>query len=194
MLKMIKTANTQYPVIDLIKNRWSARSFSDKKISDEILHTLIEAASWAPSANNEQPWKFHVAKNGEEGFEKVWESLMQGNKPWCKNAAAYITIFAKDTFTASGKPNAWASHDVGIATGNLLLQATAMNLFCHPMAGYDKNILKEHLQFEEGLQPQCIIAIGYLDDAEKLEEPYKTRELTPRARKAVEELILVGSN
>ena len=187
---MIKIANTQFPVNDLIKNRWSARSFADVEIPDEEIHTLIEAASWAPSANNEQPWKFHIAKKGEEAFDKVWESLMQGNKPWCKNAAAFITIFARDTFAASGKPNAWASHDVGIATGYLLLQATSMEIYCHPMAGYDKAILKENLNYEEGLIPQCIIAIGYLDDAEKLEEPYKTRELTPRARKSVEELML----
>lgn len=187
---MIKIANTQFPVNELIKNRWSARSFAAQEISDEEIHTLIEAASWAPSANNEQPWKFHVAKKNDASFDKVWESLMQGNKPWCKNAAAFITIFARDTFQTSSKANAWASHDVGIATGYLLLQATSMQIYCHPMAGYDKQVLKDNLQYEEGLVPQCIIAIGYLDDAEKLEEPYKTRELTPRARKSVEEILV----
>ena len=190
---MIKIANTQFPVNELIKNRWSARSFSEKEIQQDTIHTLLEAASWAPSANNEQPWKFHVATKNDASFNKVWESLMQGNKPWCKNAAAFITIFARDTFSANGKENAWASHDVGIATGYLLLQATSMHIYCHPMAGYDKQILKDNLQYEEGLVPQCIIAIGYLDDAEKLEEPFKTRELTPRARKNVDELIISDS-
>ena len=70
---MIKIASTQYPVNDLIKNRWSARSFSNEEIPTEEIHTLVEAASWAPSANNEQPWKFHIAKKGEESFDKVWE-------------------------------------------------------------------------------------------------------------------------
>jgi nitroreductase len=190
---MIKIANTQFPVNELIKNRWSARSFANTEISDDTINTLLEAASWAPSANNEQPWKFHVAKKTDSSFDKVWESLMQGNKPWCKNAAAFITIFARDTFSANEKPNAWASHDVGIATGYLLLQATSMQIYCHPMAGYDKQILQDNLQYEQGLIPQCIIALGYLDDAEKLEEPYKTRELTPRARKTVDELLISDS-
>ena len=187
---MIKIANTQFPVNDLIKNRWSARSFADVEIPDEEIHTLIEAASWAPSANNEQPWKFHVAKKGEDAFDKVWESLMQGNKPWCKNAAAYICIYASNTFEASGKPNAWASHDVGIATGYLLLQATAMEIYCHPMAGYDQQKFREEFPIDETLVPQCIIALGYLDEAEKLEEPFKTRETTPRSRKPISNLLI----
>lgn len=187
---MVKIASTKYPVIEIIKNRWSARSFSDKIISDEELHTLVEAASWAPSSSNEQPWRFLVAKNGEQNFDNIWSTLMVGNQPWCKNAAAFICIFANDTFTASGKPNTFASHDVGIATGYLLLQATAMNIYCHPMAGYDHQKLKEIFQLESGLIPQCIIALGYLDEAEKLEEPFKTREMTPRSRKEVESLIL----
>lgn len=192
MLKMIKIANTQYPVIDIIKNRWSARSFSDKEISDEIVNTIVEAATWSPSANNEQPWRFNIAKKGTENFDKVLDALMPGNKPWCKNAAAFISIFAKDTYTSNGKINSWASHDVGIATGYLLLQATSLNIYCHPMAGYDKQTLINNLNIEEGLIPQCIIALGYLDDAEKLEEPYKTRELTPRKRKTLEEVLLIG--
>lgn len=187
---MVKIANTEFPVIDLIKNRWSARSFSSKEISNEDLHTIIEAASWAPSANNEQPWRFMVAKKGTDEFTKVWESLMSGNQPWCKNAAAFVCIFANNTFEASGKPNAWASHDVGIATGYLLLQSTSMEIYCHPMAGYDQQKFKDTFQIEEGILPQCIIALGYLDEAEKLEEPFKTREVTPRSRKSVEKLLI----
>jgi nitroreductase len=187
---MIKIANTKFPVNELIKSRWSARSFSSKAIPDEELHTIIEAASWAPSANNEQPWKFLVAKRGEESFAAVWSSLMQGNQPWCKNAAAFICVFASSTFEASGKDNAWASHDVGIATGYLLLQATSMNIYCHPMAGYDQHKLKLSFNIQDGLVPQCIIALGYLDEAEKLEEPFKTREVTPRSRKSVESLLV----
>lgn len=190
---MIKIANTQYPVVDLIKNRWSARSFSEAEISEESLHTIIEAASWAPSANNEQPWRFIVARNGEEKFDRIWETLMSGNQPWCKNAGAFIVMYAKGTYTKNEKPNSWASHDVGISLGYLLLQATSMNIYCHPMAGYDKEKLQSNFPISDDYIPQCIIALGYLDDAEKLEEPYKTRELTARARKTVEDLILEGN-
>lgn len=187
---MLKIANTVYPVLEIIKNRWSARSFSDRAINSEQLRTLVEAASWAPSANNEQPWRFMVAKKDEELFGKLHGSLMGGNQPWVKNAAALVLVLAKDTFTNSGKPNAWASHDVGIATGYLLLQATELGIYCHPMAGYDKLKLFDLVTIPEGYTPQCIIAMGYLDEAEKLEEPYRTRELTPRSRKSVEELML----
>lgn len=187
---MLKIANTEYPILDIIKNRWSARSFSEREISEASINTIIEAASWAPSSNNEQPWRFIVAKHGEELFNRVHSSLMGGNQPWVKNAAALITILAKDTFTHSGKPNAWAPHDVGIATGYLLLQATDMGIYCHPMAGYDKTKLNEQIHIPEGYTPQCIIALGYLDDAEKLEEPFRTRELSPRSRKSIEELIV----
>ena len=186
-----KIAITKYPVLDLIKNRWSARSFSDKKISKEDLYTLIEAASWMFSANNEQPWRFITAEKGTADFNKILESLYPGNSPWAKNAAAFIVSIAKTHMDKEGHPvNHSAEHDLGAANAAMILQATSMNIYAHPMGGFDAIKIRHSFGLHEDLKPIAIIAVGYRDEAEKLEEPYKTRELSKRNRKALSEIIL----
>ena len=191
---MIKHAITQFPVLDLIKQRWSARSFSPKQITADEIHTILEAASWAPSANNEQPWEFHYALKGTAGFDIIWNCLMPGNQPWNRNAAGFIVTIAHKTFAANDKPNAYAEHDLGLATSYLLLQASSMGIYTHPMAGIDKVKLSEALHLTENQAPLCIIALGYLDDAEKLEEPFKARELMARTRKPLSEIAKLVSS
>jgi nitroreductase len=186
---MIKEAVTQFPVLDLIKKRWSARSFSPKAIAPEDVKTILEAASWAASANNEQPWEYIYAHKGTAGFDTIWNCLMPGNQPWNKKAAVLIVAIARKTLAANGNPNTYAEHDLGMANAHLLLQASAMGIYSHPMAGIDKAKLVESLKLIENQYPACIIALGYLDDAEKLEEPYKERELTPRTRKPLSEFV-----
>ncbi len=188
----IKKAVTQYPVMDLIKVRWSARSFSEKNIQDDDLNTLIEAASWAPSANNEQPWKFLKAQRGTKEFEQVWNSLMPGNQPWAKNAAAFIVSICRTNFETTSKPNAYAQHDIGLANAFLILQARSQNIFCHPMAGFNKIPLMEAFAIGEGYDAFLVTALGYLEEASKLEEPYRTRETSPRTRKPIEQLLWKG--
>lgn len=188
---MIKTATTQHPVIDLIKNRWSARAFSEQALTQEEIETILEAASWAPSANNEQPWEFYYAHKNTEGFDTIFNCLMDGNKPWAKNAAALVVTVARTTFAANEKNNPNAAHDVGLATATLLLQATAMDIYCHPMGGFHKDMLKEALKFSDTQSPICVIALGRLDSPETLEEPFKTREITPRSRKPLSEIAKV---
>lgn len=195
MSSKIKIADTQYPVLDLIKKRWSARSFSKQAIDEKDLFTLIEAASWMFSANNEQPWRFIVASRGTIAFENVVQSLSAGNVLWAKNAAAFIVSIAKTNFDKEGNPaNDWAEHDLGAANAAMILQATSMNISAHPMAGFNKDHIKSSFGLGEYLKPVAVIALGYLDEAEKLEEPFKTRELTPRKRKPLAELILNYSN
>jgi len=188
----IKSANTTYPVLDLLKNRWSARSFSDKEITTDQLHTMIEAASWMFSAMNEQPWRFIVANKGTEIFDKVLETLASGNAVWAKNAGAFIVSIVKTTFDKDGNPdNAWAKHDLGAANAGLILQALSMDIYAHPMAGFDTVKLGETFSLSADLKPFVVIALGYLDSADKLDDPFKERELTPRSRKSLEELILL---
>jgi len=186
---MIKHAITQFPVLDLIKERWSARSFSSKEVTKDQVLTILEAASWAPSANNEQPWEFIYALKGTAGFDTIWNCLMPGNQPWNKHAAGFIITIAHKTFAANGNPNANAEHDSGIATGYLLLQASSMGIYTHPMGGVDKAKLSGELNLTEDQKMLCVISFGYLDDAEKLEEPFKGRELTARTRKSVGEIV-----
>jgi nitroreductase len=186
-MNTIKIAKTTYPVLDVIKNRWSARAFSSKDISDEELNTLFEAASWAASANNEQSWQYIYAKKGTEAFDTIWNCLLPGNQPWAKHAAALIVAVARKTFEANNTLNAYAGHDLGMANAHLLLQARAMNIYCHPMAGFNKIKLTENLNLSENQDAFCVIATGFLAEAETLEEPFKTRELTARKRKNISE-------
>ncbi len=186
----IKIAETKHKVIDLIKNRWSARSFSDKTISETDLHTLFEAASWAFSANNAQPWEYVYAhREDSEAFQKLHSCLMGGNQPWTKNAAVLIAVLAHKKLE-NGHENKAAKHDVGAANATLMLQATNMNIFGHVMGGFDPAKTIETLNVDtEIFEPVVFMALGYLDAPEKLEEPFKTRELTPRARKPLNDFV-----
>ena len=186
-----KIAITKYPVLDLIKNRWSARSFSNKAILQKDLYTLIEAASWMFSANNEQPWRFISAEKNTGSFKKILQSLNPSNAAWAKNAAAFIVSIAKINFAKEGNPiNNWAEHDLGAANAAMIIQATSMNIAAHPMAGFDAAKIKDSFELSEYLKPVAVIALGYLDKADKLEEPFKTRELSSRKRKELSEIIL----
>lgn len=184
----IKRANTVHPLHELIRNRWSARSFSPKPLEQADLDTILEAASWAFSANNGQPWHYVYAHHSDvEAFHKIWSCLMPGNQPWCANAAVLMVSLAQKEFD-NGKPNPWSLHDLGAANATLMLQATSMGIFGHPMGGFDKEKAIDLLGIDANkLEPVAFIALGYLDEPEKLEEPFKTRELTPRSRKPVAE-------
>lgn len=186
----IKIAKTKYDIIEVIKNRWSARSFSDKTISENDLRTLFEAASWAFSANNAQPWEYIYAhREDSEAFRKLHSCLMAGNLPWTKNAAVLMAVLAHKKLE-NGHENKAAKHDVGSANATLMLQATSMNIYGHVMGGFDANKAIEILNINtEVSEPIVFIALGYLDEAEKLDEPFKTRELTPRTRKPLVEIV-----
>ncbi|MBC7775098.1 MAG: nitroreductase family protein [Phycisphaerae bacterium] len=187
---MIKTAITRHPVIELIKNRWSARAFSDQNLTDEHLLTLVEAASWAPSSINEQPWRYRYGLRGSALFEQMWDCLLIGNQPWAKNAAALMVCTAKKTFTKNGKTNRHAMHDTGMANAFLILQATDMGIYGHIMAGYDPVKLRETFHLSDDEEDLCVIALGFLGTPDQLEEPFRTREVTPRSRRAVDDFVL----
>lgn len=187
---LVKQADTIYPVLSLIKNRWSARSFSDLEISEETLNTILEAASWAPSAMNEQPWRYIVALRGhEDGFTKLLSFLNPANASWAKSAGALIFAFTRINYSATQKENVNAFHDAGLANQNLLLQAHSMGVYSHIMEGFDKIQISKSFGLTEDYKPVCMIALGYLGDADNLAEPFKTRELTPRKRKNNSEYI-----
>ena len=187
----IKKAKTKYPILDLIKERWSPRSFNKQSISKEEIYTIIEAGSWAFSANNEQPWRFFEALKGTEDFSKILETLMPGNTPWAQHAQAFIVSIAKKTFEKEGNPqNGNAEHDLGAANATMALQARSMNIYCHPMAGFDKAMLSKMFHLNEDLKPMTVMALGYLGDPNQLDEPYLGREITERSRKSLSELVL----
>jgi nitroreductase len=186
-MKTIKTAHTFHPVIDLIKNRWSPRSFFQEEIEQNDLDTILEAASWAPSANNEQPWYYIYAHRGTAGYETLKSALVPANAAWAKDAAVLIAAVARKTFAANEMPNRSAMHDLGMANANLLLQALSMNIYGHLMGGFDREKLTVDLGLTTDQDAVCIIALGFIDVPEKLEEPLRTRETQARQRKALEE-------
>ena len=190
-MEHIKIANTKHDVLDLIKNRWSPRSFSDKVIPQNDLNTILEAAAWAASANNEQPWQYYYASKSHEGFAKIADSLFKGNKPWAQHADVLIVAVSRKTFEANQTENVTALHDLGMANAHLLLQASALNIYGHMMGGFDKTKISETLGLTENQEAVAVIALGYRDEAEKLEEPFKTREITPRVRKPLSEFVFL---
>ena len=191
---MSKKAETKYPVIDLIRARWSPRVFSDKEVSDDTLMTLFEAAQWAASSMNEQPWRFMYFRRGTESYERVFNCLARFNRQWVKNAPVLVVTIYKKQF-ASGKENFHAMHDLGLAVGNLSLQAQEMGISVHQMAGVDWK--KVHAEFnipEENYHVTTAIAIGYYGgDPNDLPEDLEQTEREPRTRKKLEDIVFNGA-
>jgi len=186
----IKEAETIFPVHELIKKRWSARSFSDRPLPQDVLNTVFEAASWAASSMNEQPWEYvYALKSDQKEYDKFVECLMQGNQPWAADAPVLILSLAKKHFKRNGKVNRHAWHDTGAANTNLMLQATHMDIYGHMMAGFDRNKTIELFDLPDHLEPVCFIALGYLEEPDKLDQPFLDREITPRKRQQLEEFV-----
>jgi len=183
---MIKIPQTQYPVNKDIVNRWSPRAFSDARISEDQLMTLLEAALWAPSSMNEQPWRYVYAHRGTPEFETMHDCLLDGNKPWTLQASVLILCLAEKAFERNGSPNRHAFHDVGMANANLFAQAISMGIYGHMLGGYDFEKTDKVFNLTGSREAVCFLALGFLGDVNKLDEPFKTRELTPRSRKPLE--------
>lgn len=189
-----KIAETQYPIDDLLKQRWSPLAFSQQKVEPEKLASLLEAARWAASSFNEQPWSFIVAtKENPTEFERLLSCLVEANQVWAKNAPVLMITVAKLHFEKNGKENRHAFHDIGQAVSNLAVQATALGLYIHQMAGFDGSKARELYGIPEGYEPVTAIALGYGADAETLPENLQQRELAPRSRKPLASFIFTGS-
>jgi nitroreductase len=178
----------------LISERKSIRSFSPRRISDEDLVTLMEAARWAASSMNEQPWRFIVArKENTEAFGRMLESMNETNKLWAKDASVLILTVANQKFSSKDIPNAYAWHDVGLAVGNLSLQAMSMDIYLHQIGGFNHELARNLLTVPEEFQPVSFIALGYRDSADKLPPLLKERELKPRERKPLSDLVYINN-
>lgn len=188
---MIKEATTQYAVHPLLSKRWSARAFTPQPLTHNDVFTLVEAAGWAPSSMNDQPWHYHYALRGTPGFNTMWNLLSKGNQLWADKAAVLILSVARKTFVKDGSYNRHYLHDTGMANANLLTQALSMGIYGHILGGYDHEATIKTFDLDENQEPVAFIALGYLGEADTLEEPFKTRELTPRTRRPVQETVQV---
>ena len=177
----------QYPVNQLIEKRWSGRAFADKKVEDEKIQSLFEAARWAPSSMNEQPWRFILTHKGDAAHEKLFSALSPGNQLWAGKAPVLLLTVIKTVFSQNNKPNEYALHDLGLAMGQFGLQATELGLNLHQMAGFDKEKAKKLFNLPENYEPATVVALGYLGEADMLPEKYQKSELAPQTRKKIEE-------
>ena len=184
---MEKKARTNYPINDLLIKRWSPRAFSHKAPGKEIILSLFEAARWAPSCFNEQPWTFlYASREDTEEFETMLNCLLPGNIRWASEVPILIIAVAAKKF-ASGRENRWAWHDTGLAVENLLLEATSKGLFAHPMAGFDSQKVIETYKIPEGHEPVLAIAVGYPGETSSLPEDLQEMEISQRDRRPIYE-------
>jgi nitroreductase len=194
MTPMDKHADTDYPIHGLLARRWSPRAFADRPVDLTTLASLFEAARWSASCFNEQPWRFIVARR-EDGasYERLLACLTEGNQRWARQAPVLALGLAKRTFTEVGRPNAHARHDLGIATAQLVLQTTALGLHAHIMAGILPDKAREQCGVPEDFDVVTGLALGYLGDAATLPETLRDRELAPRHRRPLTELVFTGA-
>ncbi|MCC6681955.1 MAG: nitroreductase family protein [Phycisphaeraceae bacterium] len=190
---MNKPANTQHPVHELIRNRWSPRAFSDRPVPPELLQQVFEAARWAASSFNEQPWSYIVAtRDNPQEHGLALSCLVEANQQWAKHAPVLILTVVRKTFAKNGKPNRCREHDLGLADGNICIQATALGLMVHQMAGVNLEQVRHTYQIPDTHEPFSAIAIGYPGgEAEiaRLPEQFQEGETAPRTRKPLDQFV-----
>src|SRR4051812_42518688 len=188
-----KQATPDHPIHELLARRWSPYAFADRPVSREDLCSLFEAARWAASSYNEQPWSYIVAtKASPEDFERLLSCLVEGNQVWARAAPVLALGCTSLNFVRNGQPNAAAVHDLGLAAASLTLEATARGLSVHQMIGIHPERARELYRIPEGVQPLTGLAIGYAADPTALPEKYRERDLAPRTRKPLAELVFAG--
>ncbi len=188
---MRKPVESSEPIHPVLAERWSPRSFEHgAEISENDLTALIEAARWAPSANNLQPWKFIVAKHGDEKFEFIASTLAGFNKEWAPSASAFIVAIA-EVLNADETARHTALYDLGLAVGFLSVEAQHRDLVTHQMAGFDRDGLADHFQFSAALKAITVIAVGKQAHSSQLKsDALREREESPRTRKPLSEITL----
>lgn len=188
-----KKASTDHPIHALLAERWSPYAFQDRSVSDDDLRSLFEAARWAPSSYNEQPWTYIVAKRENSAeFEKLLSCLVEGNQLWAKAAPVLALGIVRLHFILNDQPNRAAVHDLGLAAGNLCVEATARGLFVHQMIGIVPQRAREVYEIPKASEAWTALAIGYLGDPTQLPESLRERDLTPRQRKPQREFVFGG--
>ena len=186
-----KPADVNHPIHDLISERWSPRAFADRPVETEKLHSLFEAARWAASGGNKQPWRFIIAtKENPEEHTHLVSTLFESNSRWAQYAPVLILVVA-ELYPYPGKEY-MSFYDVGMAVGNLVIQAVDLGLVTHQMGGLDSDKARTILNIPEGNIPLTMIAIGYPGTPDTLPDDLREREITPRTRKSLEEFVFEG--
>jgi nitroreductase len=185
-----KTATTAVPVHPLLAERWSPRGFDEQHaLADSALDALLEAARWAPSAGNSQPWRFLATRRGQGAFDLLAGLLAPGNRSWAQHASSLILVAAQTT-DQTGAPRPWATYDTGQAVAALTVQAQADGLSVHQMGGFDADRARQVCALGTDLTPVVVVAVGRHDPAADLPEALAEREAAPRSRRPLDSLLL----
>lgn len=185
-----KTAKTDYPIDPLLADRWSPRGFdTEHELTGDELGTLLEAARWTPSAANSQPWRFIVARRGTASFASIADALTDNNRLWAPQASVLLVVCAR-TQTDDGHPMRWAQYDTGQAAAHLTIQAELLGLSVHQMGGFHPDEIRRSFSLPEEVEPLAVIAVGHFDEDADLPEALAEREVAPRERVLLDDLLL----
>jgi len=188
-----RTAPTEHPIHDLLARRWSPTGYVPRAMDPADLRSLFEAARWAPSSFNEQPWRYLVALRQDPAeFERLHSCLVEGNQAWTRNASALVLTVASLTLDRTGKPNTMARHDIGLASAQLTVEATSRGLVVHQMGGILPERARELYGIPEGFEAVTGLAIGYQADPADLPDDLKSRDTAPRTRRPQAEFVFSG--
>ena len=191
MTKYLNRLST-YPILALLLSRVSLRAFSEERLDQEELMALFEAARWAPSSYNSQPWRFIYARRGEKEWHLFFDTLVDFNKSWCKTADTLIAVISRNHFEHNDTPCPTAPFDSGAAWMSLAIEAHARNLIAHAMMGFNHDMLKENLHIPDTYSIQAMIAVGKIGEKEHLPKELQEKEV-PSTRKPLSEIISKGS-
>ncbi len=193
-LIMHKSSVIEQPLVDVISNRKSSRAYADTSIEPEKIQAIFEAARWAPSSSNEQPWAYiYATKDQPELWGKLFDALIEGNKIWAERAPLLILSMIRKNSFSNEKPNPSAKYDLGAANAFLSLQATHLGLNVHQMGGFDREKVKLNLNIPDSHEAAVMLAIGYLGDAALLPAFLQEREVAPRSRYTQEAFVMNNS-
>ena len=187
-----RAPQARYPLDEMFLDRWSPRALSGEAVTEEELMTLFEAARWAPSSYNNQPWRILYARRDTEHWPAFFDLMVEGNQAWAKDAAALLLFVSKETFDFNGQPYPTHSFDTGAAWENLALQASLLGLVAHGMQGFDYERARAELRVPEGFRVEAMAAVGRPGDPARLPEQLRERE-APSGRKSLSEITCEGA-
>lgn len=186
---MKKTAPTKFEIQSSLQERWSPRAFANKPVETEKIQSVFEAARWAASAFNEQPWRFLVGTNNDETYKNILLTLIEWNQQWAQQAPVLVLNVAKRTFSHNGVNSVTFKYDLGQSVANMAIEIVHQGLISHQMSGFDPEKARELFNIPDDFQAISVIAIGYYGDIAKLPADFAEIESKPRTRKKFNELV-----
>lgn len=192
-MKKEQLERSKLPIHPILNARFSPRAFSSRDLTDQEVELLMEAARWAPSSHNEQPWRFLVTRRGQEGHAALLSSLIHSNQIWAEKAPVLVLNMVMRDFAFNQKPNYHAWHDLGGALAQLTAQATSMGIGLHQLAGFHGEVARVAFNIPEHMELVSVLAVGFWGEPDSLEGHLRERELNHSSRKELSELVSYGS-